>query len=85
MLSCPTEGKELSAGHLQAFCTDSVRYGDSDDNGKSWYVMHGFRHDMHGTGDGAPDRESKTFGERLILTLDRRMPEPIPQLSRPRP
>jgi|GEM_PF-2303811 len=58
-----------------ALCVYLHRYGRTQDEGKTWVVLHGFRR-VADVGGG-----QQQVGERLIFTLGRRMPQPIPRLG----
>ena len=75
--------KKMGMSSPLAICTYLYRYGDTNDSGKTWYVLHGFRRGKSGAGGGPAGNAFEHVGERLIYTLDRRMPDPIPQISRP--
>ena len=75
--------KKMGMSSPLAICTYLYRYGDTNDSGKTWYVLHDFKRAKSGAGGGPAGNAFERVGERLIYTLDRRMPDPIPQISRP--
>ncbi|MCH7994337.1 MAG: hypothetical protein IIB57_07830, partial [Planctomycetes bacterium] len=75
--------KKMGMSSPLAICTYLYRYGDTNDSGKTWYVLHDFKRAKSGAGGGPAGNAFEHVGERLIYTLDRRMPDPIPQISRP--
>ena len=75
--------KKMGMSSPLAICTYLYRYGDTNDSGKTWYVLHAFKRVKSGAGGGPAGNAFERIGERLIYTLDRRMPETIPQISRP--
>ena len=77
--------KKMGMSSPLSLCTYLYRYGKSNDSGKTWYVLHGFKRAKSGAGGGPADKAFETVGERLIYTLERRMPKPIQQIRRLRP